>query len=108
MASDSRSRHRLSGGLPYWGWGYNINNAPGTTNGDPTYNFLTYAGLPTTPASRMPGPALDRMLPTYQPTRQDAQHTPHGEQGARVRPRPHKPKGPQTDYRTKYNSQTRK
>ena len=59
----SRLGFTLSASLKrdYWGWGYN--NAPGTTNGDPTYNFPTYAGLPTTPDSRMPEPALDRMLP---------------------------------------------
>ena len=45
----------------YWGWGFP--NAPGTTNGDPTYNYPNYNGLPTTPTARMPEEAIDRMMP---------------------------------------------
>jgi len=48
----------------FCGWGYN--NAPGTTNCDPTYNYPTYAGLPTTPESRMPEAAIGQMLPIRQ------------------------------------------
>ena len=45
----------------YWAWGYN--NAPGTTNGAPDYNYPQYNGLPTTPPERVPENSFDRMLP---------------------------------------------